>query len=92
MSKITIKDIENAIKLLNIDEIGSNQDSDNGDFERNINNKLEIEFAIKKLCSRDQQIIQMIIGGFSYKEIECEINVSSKTIRKALLSLGDMIK
>jgi DNA-binding NarL/FixJ family response regulator len=85
MKKITINEIEQI--LLNTTDICEGEDTDHGKFEEDINNKLELEFAIKKLTKQDQEIIQMILGGFTYREIECELKVGSSTISGAKQAL-----
>ena len=44
----TIKQIERALGVLNIDEVSPGKDTDNGDFIEKLNNRLEIDLAIKK--------------------------------------------
>jgi len=92
MKKITIKDIEQTIKLLQTNEVGPKEDTDKGNFEEQLNNKLEIELAINKLCKQEQEIIQMILGGFSYNEIKCELKIGEEEIRQALDNTRAIIK
>jgi DNA-directed RNA polymerase specialized sigma24 family protein len=90
MKKITIRDIEKAI--LNQVEIKPNEDTDHRDFENNLNDKLELELAIKKLSSGDQEIIQMILGGFTYREIQDELGIGGDRISGAKKALYGKIK
>jgi len=92
MKKITIKDIEQTIKLLQTNEVSPKDDTDKGNFEEQLNNKLEIELAIKKLPIQDQEIIQMILGGFSNYEIRCELRIDESRIKEALDNTRDIIK
>ncbi len=88
----TIKQIERALGVLNIDEVSPGKDTDNGDFIEKLNNRLEIDLAIKKLPIQEQEILQMILGGFSYREIKCELKVGSDKISGSLKALCDTIK
>ena len=92
MKKITIKDIEQTIKLLQTNEVSPKEDTDKGNFEEQLNNKLEIELAINKLCKQEQEIIQMILGGFSYNEIKCELKIGEEEINQALDNTRAIIK
>jgi DNA-directed RNA polymerase specialized sigma24 family protein len=88
----TIKQIERALGVLNINEVSPGKDTDNGDFIEKLNNRLEIDLAIKKLPIQEQEILQMILGGFSYREIKCELKVGSDKISGSLKALCDTIK
>ena len=66
--------------------------SDDGSQAEQIIDSVELQLAIKKLTSTDQEIIQMLIGGFTWREIEAELKVGSSTISGAKRALHDIIK
>ncbi len=61
--------------------------SDEGQQAEKMIDSLEVQLAIRKLPKKYQEILQMIIGGFNYREITSEIGASSRTISKAKKAL-----
>jgi len=65
--------------------------SDDGEQSKNIEQEAEIQLAIRKLPKQYQEILQMLEGGFTFREIECELKISPHTIRAAKESLRAII-
>jgi len=92
---ITIRDIE-RIK----EEVSSLDNLEEKDFEfgrdckeiKNVVTQLELSIAFKKLDKQERKIADMIEFGYSQREIAKELKVSSKTIRKTLDKIRDIIK
>ncbi|MCK9370851.1 hypothetical protein M0R04_13155 [Candidatus Dojkabacteria bacterium] len=66
--------------------------SDDGDQAKQLVDSLEVQLAIRKLPKQQQEILQMIMGGFTFREIECELKVGASTISGAKKALCVIIK
>ena len=65
--------------------------SDEGQQAEKMIDSLEVQLAIRKLPKQQQEILQMIIGGFTWREIEVELGVGSSTISGAKKALRGKI-
>jgi DNA-binding NarL/FixJ family response regulator len=94
MKKITIRDVEKACEpVCSLDELkesGFEMGSSCKEID-SVVNKLEIELAKKRLTHKERQIIGLIEIGMSYRQIEEELGISSKTISNALSNIKDKI-
>ena len=94
MTKITIKDVINANQT-----ISSVEELKEAGFEKGCNckeiesvvNKLEIEFAKKRLNHKERQIVELIEFGYNNKQICDDLKVSHHTIRATLDKLCGII-
>lgn len=65
--------------------------SDDGHQTKKLVDNLEVQLAISKLSKKQQEIIQMIIGGFTFREITDELKISNRDILVAKRALRDKI-
>ena len=61
--------------------------SDDGQQAEQLVDSLEVQSAIGKLPKQQQEILQMIIGGFSFREITAELGISNREIMVAKKAL-----
>lgn len=65
--------------------------SDEGQQAEQLIDSLDVQLAIRKLPKQQQEILQMIIGGFSFREIQTELSIGSDTISGAKRALRVII-
>jgi DNA-binding NarL/FixJ family response regulator len=61
--------------------------SDDGDQAKQLVDSLDVQLAIRKLPKQQQEILQMIIGGYTFREITTELGISNREIMVAKKAL-----
>lgn len=74
-------------------ENGSIEDwSDEGAEVIDLLSEIDFFWALKKLRPSEAEIIKLKREGYTYREIQAKLKVSSKTIRKAIWHLNSIIE
>lgn len=95
MSKITINEIEEAMKPeLSLDQLKESgfEQGDRGRHAEQIRNISVVKELFYKLNKEEQQIARMIMNGYSKREICRMLEVSHHTIRATLDKIRYIIK
>ena len=66
--------------------------SDDGEQAEKLIDNLDVQLAIGKLPRQQQEILQMIIGGFSWREITADLGISNREIVVAKKALCGKIR
>ncbi len=70
------------MELISIEELQENnrEISDNGEAVNQIESEIDMEYALKRLTKRQQEIVKLKIKGYNYIEIADKLQVKPKYI------------
>jgi len=80
--------------LISIEELRDNnrEISDNGEAVRQIESEIDMEYALKRLTKKQQEIVKLKMEGYNYIEIADKLQVKIKYIYNQLAEIKKVIK
>ena len=80
--------------LISIEDLrDNNRDiSDNGEAVRQIESEIDMEYALKRLTKKQQEIVKLKLEGYDYIEIADKLQVKIKYIYNQLTEIKKVVK